>query len=194
MKLTYRKLKNINTTTFGYDITNALANQYLKGMSLEENIALYNSLLQRTVDILAPLTTKVIIRNKIPWFSDNIREQIQLWCKLERKWSHDKSNGDKFILFYTQRRAVSNLLDTTERDYYQYKLFQNKSNYKEAYNNCNALLGRTKVSPLLPTSLPQQQVDELNEYFTNKNILICEKLFSTILDLEEAGLTKPTEH
>ena len=31
-KLTYRKCKNINTTTFGYDITNVLANQDLKGM------------------------------------------------------------------------------------------------------------------------------------------------------------------
>ena len=55
-------------------------------MLLEENIPLYNNLLQRTLDIHAPLPTKeVIIRNKIPWFSDNIREQIQLQCKLERK-------------------------------------------------------------------------------------------------------------
>ena len=48
-------------------------------MSLEENITLYNNLLQRTLDTHAPMTTKeVIIRNKIPWFSDNIREQLQL--------------------------------------------------------------------------------------------------------------------
>ena len=103
-KLTYRKLKNNNITTFGYDITNALANQDQKGMSLEENIALYNNLLQRTLDTHAPMTTKeVIIRNKIPWVLDNIREQIQLWCKVERKWSHVKSIGDKYILFYRQK-------------------------------------------------------------------------------------------
>ena len=77
-KLTYRKPKNINTTSFGYDITKALANQNLKGMLLEENIVICNNLLQRTLDTHAPLTTKeVIIRNKIPWFSDNIREQVQ---------------------------------------------------------------------------------------------------------------------
>ena len=36
-------------------------------------------------------------------------------------------------------------------------------------------------------------MDEFNEYFTNKVILIHEKLFSTISDLEEAGLNKSTE-
>ena len=78
-KLTYRKLKNIKTTTFGCDITNAIANEDRNAMSLEGNTAPYNNLLQRTLDTHAPLTTKeVIIRNKIPWFLDNIREQIQL--------------------------------------------------------------------------------------------------------------------
>ena len=95
--------------------------------------------------------------------------------------------------FYRQRRAVSNLLDTAEREYYQDKLFQNKTNYKEVYNICNGLLGRNKVSPLLDTSLPWQLADQFNDYFTNKIILICEKLFSTISDLEQAGLTKPSE-
>ena len=62
-------------------------------MSLEEKIALYNNHLQRTLDTHVPLTTKeVIIRNKISWFLDNIREQIQLQCKVEMKWSHDKAN------------------------------------------------------------------------------------------------------
>ena len=77
--------------------------------------------------------------------------------------------------------------------YYQDKLFQTKSNYKEVYNICNGLLGRTKVSQLPDTISPHQLVDELNEDFTNKIILIYEKLFSIISDLEEAGLTKPTE-
>ena len=137
-------------------MTNAVANQDLNGMSLEENIDLYNNLLQRTLDTHAPLTTKeFIVRNKIPWFLDNIREQMQIQCKLERKWSHEKSNGDKYILFYRERRAVSNLLDTGESEYYQDKLFQNKRTYKEVYNICIGLLGRTKVSPLPDTSSPQ---------------------------------------
>ena len=166
-KLTYRKLKNINTTTFVYDITNALANQDLKGILLEETIALYNNLLQRSLDIHAPLSTKEVIRNKIAWFLDNIREQIQ--CKLERKWSCHKSSGDMYILFCRQRKAVSNFLDMAEREYFQDKLFQNKSNYKEFYNICNGLLGIPKVSPLLDTCLPQHPVDEFSEYFTNKS-------------------------
>ena len=74
-KITYIKLTNINTTTFGYDITNALANQDIKGMSLEENNALYNNLLQRTLDTHAPNHQKVIIRNKTPCFSHNIRDK-----------------------------------------------------------------------------------------------------------------------
>ena len=118
--------------------------------------------------------------------SYDAKTQIQLLCNLERKWSHDKSNGDRYILFYRQRRAVSNLLDTVGREYYRINSLKRKATM-EVYNICSGLLGRTKVSLLLDTSSPQHLVDEFSEYFTNKIILICQKEFNTVLDLEEAG-------
>ena len=73
-------------------------------MLLQERITLCNNLLQRTLDIQAPLITKeVIISNKIPWFSDSIREQIQLQCKVERKWCHEQIQMETSTSSSTER-------------------------------------------------------------------------------------------
>ena len=116
VKLTYRKLKNINTTSFGLWHHKCCSQSWSKrNVAGRKHCCLQQSPVKNTRYSWSPDHQKVIIRNKIPWFSDNIMEQIQLCCKLERKWSCDKSmetstcsstdREEQFPTFWTQLKG-----------------------------------------------------------------------------------------
>ena len=72
------KSKNIDTSEFTFDIIRDLAKCNLRSMSLDEGIDKYNSVLKNTLDKHVPEKTKTVkTRSPIPWFSDDIRSQIQ---------------------------------------------------------------------------------------------------------------------
>ena len=113
--ISFRKIKNIDKPQFGYDIITLLAPCSLNDMPLEESISRYNAILSSMLDKHAPLKTKTVkIKNAIPYFNDEIRQEIQKYRRFERVWRKDHSNTAKFLAFYNQRRVVANMLDNAE--------------------------------------------------------------------------------
>ena len=61
--ISYHKLKNTDTTRFGYDVEYNLSNANLKSMLLQECVSRYNSLLLPLLDEYVPKQWKEIIAN-----------------------------------------------------------------------------------------------------------------------------------
>ena len=167
----YRKLKGINPTEFGNDVSAALKDQE-QSISIsdpDDLVQCYNNVLKDVLNNQAPLKRKsVSTKQRLPWYNDEIANEIRTRCKQERSWRCDPSNKTKFTIFYNQRRLVSNLMDNAERSYYTSKLTENKSNFKEIFNICNNLLGRNKDLPLPPSEDNQSLANSFNEYFCEK--------------------------
>ena len=155
--------------SIGYDIITSLAPCNLNDMSLEESINKYNVILLSTLDKHAPLKTKTVkIKNTIPYFNDEIRQEIQTCRRLEWVWRKDHSNTAKFLTSYHQRRVVVNMLDNAEQSYYHTNLQVHSRDFKQIFRLFNGLLGRNSDLPLPQTSSDQDLADHFNKFFTSK--------------------------
>ena len=63
---------------------------------------------------------------------------------------------------------MSNLLDKAERDFFHTSITENSSNYKQIYEICNYLLGRTKDSPMPPGVTNKDLAHRFNNFFIDK--------------------------
>ena len=82
----YRKYKAINIQDFQSDLakTDLCTNH---PNSLDELVSCYDKTLKATLDKQAPLLTKtVVVRPRVPWFNEEIREAKQERRRAEKKW------------------------------------------------------------------------------------------------------------
>ena len=112
--LKYHKLKTINEDNFANEISTKVKNDRKHQSTLSDDINTYNTILAETLDKHAPeIVREVTDRTKIPWYNDNIRDEI---CKrrcLEQIWKR-KGDADSYIDFYHQRQLVNNMLESSE--------------------------------------------------------------------------------
>ena len=192
--ISFRKIKDMDFTNFRYHIVRGFANADLKSLSVNETVNLYNTTLREAIDKFAPVKVKSVNpRKKVPWFSTNIRHEIQHCRKLERKWKLNKSDQEAYMEFYRQRRKVHNLMDMAERIFYRNKLQDNRNDFKTIYCICNGLLGRTRELPLPPCESKQELADRFANFFSSKIKKIHSILDETNKSLVEEGLQVPSE-
>ncbi len=78
----------------------------------------YNQSLSEILDRNAPvMSMDVPVKDRRPWYSDEIRDQKRLSRKLERKWNKTKSAIDEQIL-HAQRNKVNILINETRSQHY----------------------------------------------------------------------------
>ena len=63
---------------------------------------------------------------------------------------------------------MANLTKQAKQDYYNTKLIENKSDYKQIYNIANSLLFRNEPSPLPPINNLAELSEGFNSYFRDK--------------------------
>ena len=83
---TSRDIKNIDSKEF-IDII-----QLDEISDIDEMSNLFNTRLEKALEILAPLITKsVVIRRKVPWFTQEVKDQKRKLRKSEKIWRKNKS-------------------------------------------------------------------------------------------------------
>ena len=126
----FRQIKSIDQKKFSEDLKVAL--QTTESVeALQDLVTTYNSALSSTLDTHALLKTKIVKKaHKQPWFNDRIREEIILRHKKEKAYTKDQN---EYILnaFYQQRRHISNLIKTAQKDFCVNKLSENKQDFRE---------------------------------------------------------------
>ena len=109
------------------------------------------------------------------WFNDRIREEIMLRCKKENAYNKDP-NEYTLNAFYQQRRHVSNLIKTAQKDFYVNKLSENKHDLKRVFEIANKLLFQNKEMPLPPCEDKKTLANQFNSFFITKIEKIMEGL------------------
>ena len=135
----FRKIKSIDQSKFDEDLKVAL--QTTESVeNLQDLVTSYNSALSPTLDTHALLKTKMVKKaHTQPWFNDRIRDEIILKCK--KKKAYNKGPNEYTLnAFYQQRRHVSNLIKTAQKDFYVKKLSENKHDFKRVFEIANKLL------------------------------------------------------
>ena len=139
----------------------------------------YNSALSSTLDSHALLKTKMLKKaHKQPWFNDRIRDEIILRCKKEKAYNKDPTEYTLNV-FYQQRRHVSNLIKTAQKDFYVNKLSENKHDFKRVFEIANKLLFWNEEMPLPPCEDKKTLADQFNSFFIMKIEKIMEGLVPT---------------
>ena len=88
---------------------------------------------------------------------ESIRDEIRKCRQLQQIWRQDKINSEKYQDFCTQHRLVSNLLFSTEKEYYRDIFREHRRNTKQVFKVCDGLLGRGK-EPSLPSGFTNQEL------------------------------------
>lgn len=165
--ISYRKLKAIDHEEFARDLNLELSHRPETGC--EDLASFYDSTLRKLLDNHAPLKLKSVkVTHREPWYDDSIGDAIRLRRKLEKKWKSDRSNTQNYQLFYKQRRLVSNLIDRSEKQYYNNVLSEHKYDFKQVFQIANSLLGRNESLPLPPCEDAALLASGFNQFFTEK--------------------------
>ena len=156
-----------------------IANITLKSTDLHGMVMEYNTHLQEILNTHAPEVEKMVCKRKMqPWFSDKIRQEIQVWRAKERKWLRDP-NDYNLQAFYNQRCFVSNIIRKAQKDHYHSIVEDNKSDFKVVFKIANSLLFRNDPSPLPPMKNSKALADEFNQLFKDKVQKIMDNLAPT---------------
>ena len=160
MTVQFRKMKSIDQKKFCEELKISFRRtEFVE--DLQDLVAAYNLALLSTLDTHAPLKRKRATKvKKQPWFNNRKKKEIILRHKKEKAYNKEPN---EYILnaFYQQRRYVSNLIKTAQKDFYVNKLSENKHDFKKVFEIANKLLSGMKkchyhlvrIKRHLPTSL-----------------------------------------
>ena len=175
-KITYRKYAAINNIEFITDLEQSTLftnpSDQITGLSRQ-----YNSTITGLIDKHAPLITRVItIRQRTPWFSEELSEAKRQLRRAERRWRQTRLTVHR-DMFTSLRDTYRRELITTKSVYFCDKIEESTRNMKSMYRVANTLMGR-KLLRTLPEHHCSDEVmaDRFLEHFTDKITSIRQRL------------------
>jgi hypothetical protein len=164
--ITYRKLKNIDVELFLNDIQ---LDKYLFAES--DTNKLYDSFVKKAtaaLDSHAPLKEKTItLREKNPWYNENLREQKRICRKKERMWKNCQTDSS-WQVFKKERRIYKQMLQESKRKSLSEKISECGRDVKQLYKLVKHLTGTKPDNPLPPRGSDLDLTNEFAEYFISK--------------------------
>ena len=180
----YRKYRNLDSNQFKQDLIDGFLEK--SPSTMDDMVQQYNDTIITALDKQIPEKTKLVRdTHHQPWFDDKIKKEIILRCKRERDWIRDQSEYS-WRAFYNQRRHVSNIIKTAQKNYLKGKIEENKNDYKAIFNIANSLLFRKQESPLPNTTPLSALAEDFSEFFEGK-------IDRIMLDLKTKRQSIPTD-
>ena len=134
---------------------------------------LFNTRLEKALEILAPLTTKsVVVRRKVPWFTQEVKDQKRKLRKSEKIWRKNKSKENWINLKLECMKY--NILKSSKVQSISKKVIECEHDIKKMYRLINNITGRTSENPV-PENVSDETHDFAN-FFMDKVQKICDKL------------------
>ena len=108
--VSYRKIKSVDVESVNADLAESDLCRNPPD-DLDELVACYDSTLRAVMNKHTPVQTRtMVVRPRIPWYTDDIRPAKKERRKAERKWRSSKLESD-LAVFKRKRNAVTNLLN-----------------------------------------------------------------------------------
>ncbi|KAK6175789.1 hypothetical protein SNE40_014180 [Patella caerulea] len=142
----------------------------------------YDSALKRSLDILAPTSSKTVTdKPKAPWFNDNISEAQKTFRKAERRFiSSDRREIDKEIL-NSEKKKYSEFVEKIKVEHHRDQI--ENADSKGLFKIVDDMIGqKTAVNNVIPESATSKQAaaDMLSTFFIEKVDRLCEKFTSSV--------------
>ncbi len=166
-KIVYRKIKNIDSSTFQKDITESSLVKTTP-CNLHALVTMYDHVLRELLDKHAPIKElEVTERPSAPYYTDAIRDEKRKKRKLERQWRRTKLTVHKEI-FLEQCKHVTSMLTDSKQAYYENTIQENSKDQKALFKVVDKLLHKNE-EPKLPTHTSLHELCEsFADFFVNK--------------------------
>ena len=161
--ITCRRLKNLDINEFCSQLQD-----FSQIVDLEELVSRFSENLKEALDTLAPETTKrKIIRDKYPWFSEEIKNAKQKARSRERVWRKYKENH-QWVTYTKARNSYNYQLKKAKRTIVSKKLVEFGKNSNKIYSLVNILAGIKSENPLPLNKTKQELSEEFGDFFLGK--------------------------
>ena len=173
--VSYRKYKAINIQDFQSDLAkSALCTNHPN--CLDELVSCYDKTLKATLDKHAPLLTKtVVVRPRVPWFNEEMREAKRERRKAEKKWRKTKNAVDLTIL-KVKGNAVVSLMNKARKEFYTNFIEENSCDQRKLFKASKGLLNCKPCNAIPPDIDEKQLAENIGNFFVQKVLDIRNRL------------------
>ncbi|XP_068735435.1 uncharacterized protein [Montipora capricornis] len=173
--VSYRKIKSVDVESVNADLAESDLCRNPPD-DLDELVACYDSTLRTVMDKHDPVQTRtIVVRPRVPWYTDGIRQAKKERRKAERKWRSSKLEFD-LAVFKRKRNAVNNLLNKARREFYTNFIEENSGDQRRLFRESKRLLNLSRDDGLPPNLHAPTFVIDLGQYFVTKIETIQRKL------------------
>ncbi len=165
--VTYRKIKDIDLAAFNFDLS-SICDELLDINDINVLATQYNRLLGECLDKHAPVLSKTcVVRPKVPWYSDTLKEMKQTRRKLERKYRNTDSDSD-YDRFRLIRNRYANMLTQAHREHYESEIMKAKGNQKKLFSIIQELTSVKRETPLPDHTCIKELANNFGDFFIKK--------------------------
>ena len=134
--------------------------------------------LEAELDKHAPLQTRtIVVRQRVPWYSEEIRHVKRERRRAERKWRSSKLDFD-LAAFKAKRNAVTNLMNKERGQFYTNFIEENSCDQKKLFRAGKRLFNQSQDDGLPPNLHAPTFVRDIGKYFVAKIYTIQKQLNS----------------
>ena len=178
-EVSYRKINGIDIEELSKDIK--FDPDYYNNKTVDELVSVVERTLKEALDKHAPEVRRTVtIRQKTPWFNQQVLDQKRLVRQRERTWKKYKQQHHWEALTNEKKRYRS-VLKKARCEAISTKVAECKSDIKSLYNLVNNITGGVKQNPLPKCKNDKCLADTFADYFIDKIQKIREVLDSQTL-------------
>ena len=160
----YRKLRDININ----QLTNDLEVSDIINGPIDDMVDELESKLLQVLDKHAPEKTKMVtVRHRLPWYTDEIKEQKRRICRRERVWQKFKLESN-WIALREERTQYRLMLKEARKTTWAEKIKDCGTDAKKLYTLINNLTNNNKDNPLPESQSDESLANQFAQYFMNK--------------------------
>ena len=175
----FRNFSAINYDEFKAIIRKSILSNisFIKNLNGAESVELYNSEIQRIMDIICPIKTKTFRRPKsLNWFNSFLQGLKQKKRKAERLTRKHPSNTCYKIEYKKARNAYTNGIKQTRTDFFSAKIQNCGTDSKKLHKVLNNITGYRKDTILPSEDVGGKTANDLAEFYVQKVEKIMDKI------------------
>ena len=162
--ITYKKMGYININKFitDCDLLNIILSE------VDDMVNAFNIQLLNALDDNAPeITKQVMVRKKVPWFTQEIREKKRVVCRRETIWKKYRRD-DQWQVLKIERSSYRQMLKKAKAESITVKIDDCKRDNKKLYNLAALLMGMMKENPLPGHTDKEELANQFANFFITK--------------------------
>ncbi len=128
----------------------------------------YNTTLKRILDRHAPLRVRsVVVRPRVPWFTNGIREAKRERRKTERRWRTTNLDVD-FQRFRRAKNRATYLMNRARSEFYSNLISENSGNQRKLFSITRKLFNQSNEMVFPPNCNMVSFADDMGTFFIRK--------------------------